>query len=267
MTVQAANASFGKSVKEFWHALLLIVPITLRWVWMLITNINQPQVKKSEMIWDMLSKNMDRYAQNEGLKKFEVSRDEKLKKYLQGSDVVLDYGCGTGAIALKFADTVQEIHGIDTAGKMIEVAQGKAAERQIENVDFAQSTIFDERLRSESFDVVLAWGILHLVDDRQNVINRINDLLKPGGLLISATECLGEQKTAITSLLSLLMKIGIFPIMLKFFTVSELEDAIICADFQIVQTEIMADNPVSCFIAAKKTEKTTKQQNSSKELK
>jgi 2-polyprenyl-3-methyl-5-hydroxy-6-metoxy-1,4-benzoquinol methylase len=267
MTDKTVDASFGKSVKEFWHALLLIVPITLRWTWILITNINQPQVKKSEMIWDMISKNMDTYAQNEGLKRFEISRNEKLKKYLHGSDMVLDYGCGTGTIALKFADMVKEIHGIDTSGKMIEAAQRKAAERQIENVNFAQSTIFDERLQSESFDVVLAWGILHLVDDRQNVIKRINELLKPGGLLISATECLGEKKSAITSLLSLLMKIGIFPIMLKFFTVSELEDSITRGNFQIVQTEIMADNPVSCFIATKKTERTNHQQISSKELK
>ena len=257
MIAQTTDTSFSKSVKELWHALLLIVPITLRWTWMLITHVNQPQVKKSEMIWDMLSTNMDRYAQNEGLKKFEASRDEKLKKYLQSTDIVLDYGCGTGTIALKFADTVKAIHGIDTAGKMIEAAQRKAAERQIENMDFAQSTIFDERLKNESFDVVLAWGILHLVDDRQNVIKRINELLKPGGLLISATECLGEKKSAITSLLSLLMKIGIFPIALKFFTVSELEDTITRANFQIVQAEIMADNPVSCFIAAKKIKKLT----------
>lgn len=256
MTVQAADASFSKSVKEFWHALLLIVPITLKWTWMLIANINQPQVKKSEMIWDMISKDMDRYANNEGLKKSEVRRDEKLKKYLQDSHIVLDYGCGTGTIALKFAGAVKEMRGIDISGKMIEVAQRKATEHNIENVDFGQSTIFDERLQSESFDVILAWGILHLVDDRQDVIKRIYELLKPGGLLISATECLEEKKTAITSLLSLLMKIGIFPIELKFFTVSELEDSITRADFQIVQTEIMVDNPVSYFLAAKKLERT-----------
>ncbi|MBN1995325.1 MAG: class I SAM-dependent methyltransferase [Anaerolineae bacterium] len=262
MTVQAAEASFGKSAKELWHALLLIVPITLKWIWMLITNLNQPQAKKSEMVWDMIAKNMDTYAQNEGLKKTEVRRDEILKRYLQNGDTVLDYGCGTGAIALKFANTVKAIHGIDTAGKMIEVAQRKAVEGNIENVDFAQSTIFDEELKSESFDVVLAWGILHLVDNWQEVIKRIHQLLKPGGHLISATECLGEKKSAITSLLSFLMKIGIFPIGLKFFTVSELENAITGVDFQIVQTEIMTDNPISCFIAAKKTEKTTNQQNS-----
>ena len=48
------------------------------------------------------------------------------------------------------------------------------------------------------------------------------------------------------------MKIGIFPISLQFFTVAELEESFSGAGFQIVQKEIMGDNPVSCFIAAKK---------------
>jgi len=81
MTGTTSGGSFGKSVKEFWHALLLIVPITLSWIWFLIKNAHLPQEKKSEMFWDMNSKNMDKFAQNEGLKKFEGRRDEKLKKY------------------------------------------------------------------------------------------------------------------------------------------------------------------------------------------
>jgi hypothetical protein len=48
------------------------------------------------------------------------------------------------------------------------------------------------------------------------------------------------------------MKIGIFPISLKFFTVAELEESFTGAGFQIIEKEIMGDNPVSCFIAAKK---------------
>lgn len=252
MTDQTADASFGKSVKALWHALFLIVPVTLRSIWLLIANINQPQVKKSEKIWDMISKHVDTFAENEGIKKTQAKRDEKFKYYLKGGDVVLDYGCGTGTIAIENAGRVKEIHGIDFSGKMIEIAQRKAVLSNIENVDFTKSIIFDDRLKEESYDVVLAWGILHLVDDRLDVIKRINELLKPGGLLISATECMAEKKSSIASLISLLMKLRIFPLMIKFFTVSELEDSITSADFQIVETEILTDDPVSCFIAAKK---------------
>jgi 2-polyprenyl-3-methyl-5-hydroxy-6-metoxy-1,4-benzoquinol methylase len=246
------DMSFGKSVKELWHALLLIVPITLGWIWFLIKNQNLSKEKKSELFWDMGAKNMDRYADNEGLKKFNTRRKEKLEKYLRGSGSVLDYGCGNGTIAITCAGMVKEIQGIDYAAGMIEAAQRKAAEAKVGNARFMQATLFDPRLETGSYDTVLAWGILHLVDDRDLAVNRVNELLKPGGLVVSATECMAEKKTSITSLLSFLMKIGIFPISLKFFTVAELEASFTGAGFQIVSKEIMGDNPVSCFIAARK---------------
>jgi 2-polyprenyl-3-methyl-5-hydroxy-6-metoxy-1,4-benzoquinol methylase len=252
MTGKTAGGSFGKSVKEFWHALLLIVPITIGWIWFLIRNVNLPKERKAELFWHMNAKNMDTFAENEGLKKFEADRNEKLEKYLPGSDYILDYGCGTGTLALRFAGRVKEIHGIDFAAGMIEVAGRKAAESGVDNARFMQATIFDPWLEKGSYDSVLAWGILHLVDDRNLVVKQIHELLKPGGLVVSATECMAEKKTPITSLLSFLLKIGIFPISLQYFTVAELEESFNGAGFQIVEKEIMGDNPVSCFIAAKK---------------
>jgi 2-polyprenyl-3-methyl-5-hydroxy-6-metoxy-1,4-benzoquinol methylase len=252
MTSKTTDASFGKSVKEFWHALLLIVPITCGWTWFLIRNRNLPQEKKAELFWDMTAKNMDRMAENEGLKKFEAGKNEKLEKYLPGSGLALDYGCGTGTLSLMFAGRVKEIHGIDFAQGMVEAAQKKAAADGIENARFMQATIFDERLKTGLYDVVLAWGILHLVDDRKLVMKRIYDVIRPGGVIVSATECMAEKKTPITSLLSFLMRIGIFPLQLKFFTVAELEGSVNGAGFQVIEKDIMGDNPVSCFIAARK---------------
>lgn len=96
MTSKTAGRSFGKSVKELWYALLLIVPITLGWIWFVIWNVNLPGEKKAELFWHMNAKNMDTFSENEGLKKFEAIRIEKLEKYIPGSDRILDYGCGTG---------------------------------------------------------------------------------------------------------------------------------------------------------------------------
>lgn len=252
MMSNMTDASFGKSVKEFWHALLLIVPITFSWIWFLVRNPDLPREKKSEMFWHMNAKNMDAFAENEGLKKFAGVRNEKLEKYLPGCDRILDYGCGTGTLSLRYAGRVKKIQGIDFAAGMIGIAERKAVETGANNARFMQATIFDPRLEKGSYDTVLAWGILHLVDDRNLVMNRIHELLKPGGLVVSATECMAEKKTPVTSLLSFLMKIGIFPISLKYFTIAELEGSMNGAGFQIVEKEIMGDNPVSCFMAAGK---------------
>jgi 2-polyprenyl-3-methyl-5-hydroxy-6-metoxy-1,4-benzoquinol methylase len=200
----------------------------------------------------MNAKSMDTFAENEGLKQFEAKRNEKLEKYLTGRDRILDYGCGTGTISLRFSGMVKEIHGIDFAAGMIEVAQRKATESGVGNARFMHATIFDPWLEEGCYDAILAWGILHLVDDRKLVMKRINELLKPGGLLVSATECMAEKRTPITSLLSFLMTIGIFPISLHYFTVADLEESLSGAGFQVVEKEIMGDNPVSCFVAAGK---------------
>lgn len=252
MTNETPERSLVQSAREFWHALLLIVPITFRWIWFLLKNRNLPAEKKAEMFWDMAAKNMDSFAKNEGLKKHEARRNRILDTSFPGRKRVLDYGCGNGTLALRLAGMVPEVHGIDFAAGMIVAAQRKAQERGAGNIRFMQATIFDERLEKDSYDAILAWGILHLVDDRDRVMMRIHELLAPGGILVSATECMSEQKTPITSLLSFLMRMGIFPIALKFFTVAELEGSFTGAGFRIVKKEILGDNPVSCFIAAEK---------------
>ncbi len=154
---------------------------------------------------------------------------------------------------------MKEIHGIDISSKMIEVAKRKAGEHKIENIDFAQATIFDERYTRESFNVILALNIIHLVEDTQKVMQRINELIKPGGLIISSTACLGERKTFLSSLLFLLVftltKIGIVPHM-RFFKISELEDLITNGNFQIVKTESLNHSPEEYFIVAKKVLRT-----------
>ena len=205
---------------------------------------------KPEKFWDRSASGYD--ASEPSSDPAHIKTVENTKKYLNVGDVVLDYGCATGTVAIEIADHVKEVHGIDISSKMIEAAKRKASEHKSANIDFAQSTIFDERLKKESFDVILAFNILHLLEDTQKAVQRINELLKPGGLVISSTACMGENKTSFISiLLFLVMKIGIIP-SIKFFKISELEDSIANGNFQIVETESLTHNPTSYFIVAKK---------------
>lgn len=194
---------------------------------------------KSEKIWDFLASSYD-----EGEKNFEpvhLKTIEKTKKYLHLDDTVLDYGCGTGTKALELAGDVKEIHGIDISSKMIEIANKKVFKLKTPNVYFTQATIFDESHEKGSFDVILAFNILHYLKDIQEVLQRINELLKPGGFFISSTECMGEEEKMkfsrflSFSVLFIMKKTRILPT--KFFKISELEDLIYNGNFQIVETE------------------------------
>lgn len=210
-------------------------------------------MNKPEKFWDMVAKNYDNTE--ERFESIHVKVVENSKKYLKGSDVVLDYGCATGTKAFELAGYVKKIQGVDISSKMIEIAERRAAERKTENVDFAQASLFDERYKRESFDVILAFNILHALEDYQQVMKRITELLKPRGLFISTTPCLGEKMTSVNYLqfspFLLLTKIGMIPF-LKRFKFSELDNLIRNGDFQIVGTEKLFHRMSSYFIVAKK---------------
>ncbi len=209
---------------------------------------------KSEKMWNQLAKNWDTPGVSLGENDLKII--ERTKKYFNSSSVVLDYGCATGSIALEMADMAKEVRGIDISSNMIEIAKRKADERKIKNIAFTRAAIFDESLGKESFDLILALSILHLVEDSAQAIDRINQLLKPGGIFISATPCLGE-KIFVSALLNipifLLSKIGLLP-RINFFSVSRLTEAITNGNFQIVENENFSAHPITeCFIIARKT--------------
>jgi 2-polyprenyl-3-methyl-5-hydroxy-6-metoxy-1,4-benzoquinol methylase len=168
---------------------------------------------------------------------------------LYPNNTVLDLGCGNGTAAIAIASSVKEINGIDISSKMIELAKGKAKEHTVRNIDFMQATIFDEKLQTGSFDVILCFYLLHLLEDTPRIMLRINDLLKPSGLFISATPCISG--TYFSSLLSPLSKIGLIP-MLSAFKQSELLNLITEASFSIVEVECLHKSGNQNFIVAKK---------------
>ncbi|MFT5225853.1 MAG: ubiquinone biosynthesis O-methyltransferase [Polaribacter sp.] len=211
-------------------------------------------MNKSEEFWDKASKNYDKTE--ERFEYIHSKSRENTKKYLKGSNIVLDYGCGTGTTSCQFADHVKEIHAIDISSKMIEIAKEKAVVSKVENVNFVQADIFDKRYKEESFDAILAFNMLHTVPNPKNVMKRIHELLKPEGLFISATPCLRDKMSFLVNvqiqLVRILCKIGIIPIPIRRLKSSELDDLIKNEDFQTIETEELYKGASSYFIAAKK---------------
>jgi len=208
---------------------------------------------KSEKMWNQLAKNWD--TPDVSLGENDLKIIERTKKYLSASSVVLDYGCATGSIALEIASTAKEVRGIDISSNMVEIAKRKADERGIKNIAFTKAAIFDESMEKESFDVILSLSILHLVEDSVQVMDRVNQLLKHGGIFISATPCLGE-KAFVSVLMNIpifvLSKLGLIP-SINFFSGSSLSATIVNAGFQIVEQEDLSVRPLrECFIVARK---------------
>jgi len=78
----------------------------------------------------------------------------------------------------------------------------------------------------------------------------MNELLKPGGFLISATPCLGE-KLFLRSLLFLAGKVGLVPYT-RSFKIRHLVGTIEESHFTIVESDCLKKSSQEYFIVAKK---------------
>lgn len=121
----------------------------------------------------------------------------KALKYLQPQDRVLEFACGTGITTFQIAPHVSWVRAIDISDEMVRRAKAKAADLGVQNVEISQTDLFDPCLEPGSFDAVTAFNVLCYVDNPQEVLARIRSLLKPGGIFLSATDCLGEKLTKV----------------------------------------------------------------------
>ena len=211
-------------------------------------------MNKSKEFWDRASKNYDKTE--ERFEYIHSKSRENTKKLLKSSNIVLDYGCGTGTTSCEIANHVKEIHAIDISSKMIEIAKRKAVASKVENINFSQTDIFDKRYKKESFDVILAFNMLHTVADPQVVLQKIYELLKPEGLFISVTPCLRDKMAFLVNiqiqLVRILCKIGVIPIPIRRLKSSELDDLVVNGGFQTIDTEKLYKGASSYFVVAKK---------------
>lgn len=189
--------------------------------------------RRTEKFWDMLSGKTDAIAQK--FAQTYAQSVERTRKYLRATDTVLDFACGTGLICSEIASDVKLVRAIDISSKMLEIAGHKARDRKLENITFEKTDLWGGAFGAQEFDVILAFNILHLVRDSDAVLGRLAELLKPGGYLITSTECAGENRRSPLNLLVwLLIKLGLVPYM-RFYTTPEIERQIQAAGFRIVE--------------------------------
>ena len=145
---------------------------------------------QSAKLWDKIAERYSKrpIADEAGYqKKLQVTRE-----YFRSDMEVLEFGCGTGSTAIAHAPYVKHIQAIDISSKMIEIARGKADANKIENVTFRRSTIDELSMNDQTLDAVLGLSIFHLLDNKEKVIARIHKILKPGGIFVTSTACIGD---------------------------------------------------------------------------
>ena len=203
---------------------------------------------KDEKFWDRIASKFDRLEKNDISYQIFI---EKARKYLKIDDTVLDFGCGTGLICNEIAENVLSIYAMDISTNMIEISNNKAKELNIQNIEFSRTTIFDEKFKVSSFDAIIAFNIFHLLEEPQKYFQRLHQILKPGGLIISSTPCMSEAP-----LLNLILKIFSFIGMtpkLNSFTSSEMKKMLLVESFKLIElNRIKPKSPIYLCILEKK---------------
>ena len=207
-------------------------------------------MKQPSKIWDKIA---------EGYSKKPVADQESYQKkpqitreYLRPDMEVLEFGCGTGSTTIAHAPYVNHIQAIDISLKMIEIAQGKADANNVKNVTFKRSAIDEVNVPDKSFDAVLGFSILHLLDNKEEVIAKVHKILKAGGIFATSTPCIGDMMKFFKVVASVGKFFGLLPLV-NVFTTKELEDSLTGAGFEI-DYQWQPGKGKAVFIVAKKAE-------------
>lgn len=106
----------------------------------------------------------------------------KIAQNRAGFGKLLDIGCGTGEF-LHFAQKLgwSEVEGIEVIPKIAEYAN------QLTGATIYTSDFLEAPLQSNSYSVITLWDVIEHLSDIPNVLNRIFNLLKPGGAVILGT--------------------------------------------------------------------------------
>jgi len=105
---------------------------------------------------------------------------------IQRNDHLLDIGCGTGLLSLKFLNTTDcTITAIDSSSQMLKIFQEKIDKCNLtEKIHCVQASAEDMNFKPDQFDIIAATVALHHVKFKEPVIKNVYDYLKGGGRFV-----------------------------------------------------------------------------------
>ena len=99
---------------------------------------------------------------------------------------ILDAGCGAGDVLIELARACPEAKmvGIDLSEPLLDVARAAAQSAGVaERVSFETGNVQAMPFEDDSFDVVVSLNMLHYVEDPVAMLNEIERVLAPHGVL------------------------------------------------------------------------------------
>ena len=213
----------------------------------------EKEENKSSRFWDKRSKVFDEQV----LSVYENAYKKTIKRsipFLKPEDTMLEIGCGTGNATIPLSQYVKKITAIDISEEMMLMSAEKAKEEGRENITFRQKDLLELDIEPESYDVVAAYNVLLYMKNQEKVLEKIYDILKPGGVFLSATDCLGRNLSKESVRKFWKSKLHLMPYV-SFDTPVGLMRKIQRKGFLVIEIVNLHRNPPNIFIVAQKIEK------------
>lgn len=98
---------------------------------------------------------------------------------------ILDFGGGTGLLALPLAKQAKFVTLVDISEKMLEQARLKAEQQESKNIQFLEQDLLKNPLEQE-FDLIVVCRVLHHMPDLDATLSLFHQHLKEDGQLFLA---------------------------------------------------------------------------------
>ena len=142
-----------------------------------INYMNFGYIKSGSIKRDLIGKFFGRYNFLKRLQAKDIIQQLDLKS----SDVVLDFGCGSGYFTIEIAKKVHKALGIDSSPGVTSIPVPLLLK---DKLDYLQVSGEDLHFKDSSFDKILVSEVLATIKDPNIFIKEIQRVLKPNGLIV-----------------------------------------------------------------------------------
>lgn len=136
------------------------------------------------MFWDNVAWIYDVFA-NVINRKANKALCAAVEKLISPTDDVLECACGTGLLTKVIAPRCKSLTATDFSEKMLKRAKRKC--KKYGKAQFEQANILQLNFKDESFDIVVAANVIHLLDEPYRALKELDRVCKTDGKIIIPT--------------------------------------------------------------------------------